>query len=459
MKLWSGMLSGELDKTAEIFNSSINIDKRLVFEDIIGSIAHVKMLGKCKILNEDDTQKIISGLKEIFSELESKKMEIDLSYEDIHSFIEGKLIEKIGEVGKKMHTARSRNDQVTTDFRLSLRIERKEVLNLLNEYIKTILKIAKKNTLTIMPGYTHLQAAQPITFSHHILTYAFMALRDIERLIDFYKRLNQSPLGSCALATTTYPIDREFTAKELNFDSIINNSIDAVSDRDYVLEFHSILAQISIHLSRLSEEIIIWSSQPFRFISLADEFSTGSSIMPQKKNPDMAEIIRGKSAKIIANMNQAHIMIKGLPLSYSKDLQEDKEPLFESIDNIKMSLNIMSGMLSTMTINKERMFEEAKNGFINATDLADYLVSKNMSFRDAHHICAKIVKKCIKSNISLEDLSLEEYKKTSPLFEKDLYDKINLVNCVQNRKVLGGPNSEEVKRQIKFVEDVLGEIE
>lgn len=455
MKLWSGMLSGELDKTAEIFNSSINIDKRLVFEDITGSIAHVKMLGKCKILSEEDTKNIIDGLKEIFSELESKKLKIDLSYEDIHSFIEAKLIEKIGEVGKKMHTARSRNDQVTTDFRLCLRNEHKEILELLNQYIKSILKIVKENTLTIMPGYTHLQAAQPITFSHHILTYAFMALRDMERLNDFFKRLNQSPLGACALATTTYPIDRIFTAKELNFDSIINNSIDAVSDRDYVLEFHSILAQISVHLSRLSEEIIIWSSQPFKFINLADEFSTGSSIMPQKKNPDMAELIRGKSAKIIANMNQAYIMVKGLPLSYSKDLQEDKETLFESIDTIKMSLMIMTGMLSTMSINKERMFDEAKKGFINATDLADYLVGKNISFRDAHHICAEIVGKCIKKNISLEDLSLEEYKQISPLFEKDLYDKINLVSCVQNRKVLGGPNPEEVKRQIKYVKDIL----
>lgn len=455
MKLWSGMLSGNLDKNAEEFNASIKIDKRLVFDDIRGSIAHVKMLAKTKILTEIDSQKIINGLEKIYKDLKEKKYEIDLSYEDIHSFIEAKLIEEIGEAGKKMHTARSRNDQVTTDFKLNLRGETKIILDLLKEYVEIILALAEKNKETVMPGYTHLQAAQPITFAHHMLCYANMALRDIDRIKDFYKRLNLSPLGACALAGTTYKIDREFTAKELNFDGIVQNSIDAVSDRDYVLEMHSAISQISIHLSRLAEEIVIWSSQPFKFINLHDSFVTGSSIMPQKKNPDMAELVRGKSAKIIANMNQAHIMLKGLFLSYSKDLQEDKEALFDSIDNIKLSIEVTSGMLNTLTVNKERMFNEAKHGFINATDLADYLVGKGVSFREAHHICAKVVNKCIQKNIGLEDLSLQEYKEQSNFFDKDLFNKINLLTCVQNRKSKGGPSPIEVTRQIDFISNKL----
>lgn len=455
MKLWSGMLSGELDKVAEEFNKSIDVDKRIVYEDIEGSIAHVSMLGECGILEEDEVKIIIEGLKEISNELKSGKLHIESTYEDIHSFVEDKLIEKIGELGKKMHTARSRNDQVATDFRLNLRKEQKEIIGLLKSYIKSITSLSKKNTHTIMPGFTHLQAAQPITYAHEILSYAFMATRDIERLEDFYKRLNQSPLGACALATTTYPIDRKFVASKLGFDSIMENSIDAVSDRDFCLEFHSILAQIMVHLSRFCEEIIIFSSQAYKFINIDDKFSTGSSIMPQKKNPDMAELIRGKSAKVIGNMNQAFIMVKGLSLSYSKDLQEDKESLFESIDTIKTSLKIMSGMLDSLSVNKEKMYEQAQKGYINATDLADYLVGKGLAFRDCHHISAKIVEECIKKDIGLEELPLEEYKKYSKLFENDLYDKINLLTCVKNRKVLGGPNPDEVLRQIKYLEDII----
>lgn len=455
MKLWSGMLSGELEKTAEEFNKSINIDKKMVFEDIEGSIAHVSMLGYSHILDKDEVDLIIDGLREISDEIKSGNLKIDSSYEDIHTFIEAMLIEKIGDLGKKMHTARSRNDQVATDLRLYLRGKQKELKSLLKSYIKSIIDLARENLDTIMPGFTHLQAAQPITYAHQILSYAFMAIRDIGRLDDFYKRLNQSPLGACALATTTYPIDRKYTADKLGFDSVIENSIDAVSDRDFCLELHGILAQIMVHLSRLCEEIIIFSSQAYKFIELDDKYSTGSSIMPQKKNPDMAELIRGKSGQVIGNMNQAFIMVKGLSLSYSKDLQEDKKSLFESIDIVKTSLNIMAGMIGTIKVNKDNMLKHAKEGFINATDLADYLVEKGLAFRDAHHICARIVGKCIKENISLGEMPLDQYKKESDLFDKDLYEKISLETCVKMRKVQGGPNPDEVLRQIEVLSDII----
>ncbi|MFM1538296.1 argininosuccinate lyase [Helcococcus bovis] len=457
MKLWSGMLTGKLDDIAEIFNKSINVDKRMVFEDIEASIAHVEMLGNCNILNNGEVIKIVDGLKILSKDIQEGSLKIDTNYEDIHTFIEVKLVERIGVVGKKMHTARSRNDQVVTDFRLTLRKEYREITSLLVEYIEEITNLAQSNLDTIMAGLTHLQPAQPVTFGHHILTYAFMGLRDLERMKDFLKRLNQSPLGAGALATTTHPIDRIYTAKKLGFDSIMQNSIDAVSDRDFVIEFHSNLSLIAIHLSRLCEEIILWTSQPFSYINLSDEYSTGSSIMPQKKNPDMAELIKGKSGKIIGNLNQSLIMVKGLALAYSKDFQEDKQSLFESIDIIKLSIKIITGMLKTLKINKENIEKQAKKGFINATDLADYLVEKGVAFRDAHHICAKIVGKCIKENIGLEDLKLEDYKKESEFFEEDLYTKIDLLTCVRNRKVLGGPNPEEVNRQIDFVKRAIND--
>lgn len=455
MKLWTGLLSGQLNEIAEQFNQSILVDQRLVFDDIIGSIAHVKMLGKCQIITPNEVSKIVAGLQEIYNQLENGQMQVDKNYEDIHTFVEVKLVEKIGNLGKKMHTGRSRNDQVTTDFRLYLRKQYHEIKDLLKKYVETILKLASQHTHTIMPGYTHLQAAQPITFAHHMMAYAFMSLRDIDRLNDFYKRLNVSPLGACALAGTTYSIDREYTANLLGFDTVMQNSIDAVSDRDYVLEFHSILGQISIHLSRLCEELVIWSSQPFKYVTLSDEFSTGSSIMPQKKNPDLAELIRGKAGRLIGNMNQAFMMLKGLPLTYSKDMQEDKEGLFESIDTLKMSLLIVSGMLETMTVNKEKMLVACKYGYLNATDLADYLVDKGMSFRDAHHLSAEIVGYCIQADIPLEDVSLEKYQTFSKLFKKDVYHKIELTTCVENRKSLGGPSAKEVERQIQWVADWL----
>ncbi|WP_394011230.1 argininosuccinate lyase [Anaerococcus cruorum] len=451
MKLWSGMLSGDLDKFAEEFNSSIKIDQRLVFDDIKGSIAHVKMLKKTKILAADEADQIIDGLHTIGQKLIDEKLTIDLTSEDIHTFVEASLIEEIGDLGKKMHTARSRNDQVTTDLKLNLRDESEEIVDLLKKYINALCEQAKKNTQTIMPGYTHLQAAQPVTFAHHLMAYAMMGLRDLDRLKDFQKRINESPLGACALAGTTYPIDREFTASELGFESIMQNSMDAVSDRDYILELQSVLSIIAIHLSRLSEELIIWSSQPYHFLKIDDKFSTGSSIMPQKKNPDMAELIRSKSAKLIGNMNQSFVMMKGLPLAYSKDMQEDKESIFDSIDTIKISLEVMTGQISTLTANKEKMLKACKNGFLNATDVADYLVNKGVSFRDAHHISARLVKYGMENDKSLDEIDLEIYKKESDLFETDIYEEIDIIKCVNKRTSLGGPAKDEVARQINFV--------
>ena len=451
MKLWSGMLSGDLDKFAEEFNSSIKIDQRLVFDDIKGSIAHVKMLKKTQIIEADQADEIIKGLQIIKQKLLDGKLEIDLSSEDIHSFIESALIKEIGEVGKKMHTARSRNDQVTTDLRLHLRDEIENIGSILKEYLKILCEVADKNKETIMPGYTHLQAAQPITFAHHLMAYAMMGLRDLERLEDLKKRINSSPLGACALAGTTYPIDREFTARELGFESVMQNSMDAVSDRDYILELQSVLSIIGIHLSRISEELIIWSSQPYHFVSIDDKFSTGSSIMPQKKNPDMAELIRSKSAKLIGNMNQSFVMLKGLPLAYSKDMQEDKESIFESVDTIKISLQVMAGQIKSLKVNKEKMLEDCKDGFLNATDLADYLVNKGENFRDAHHISAKLVKYGIENNKTLDEIDLDIYKDESDLFDEDIYQEIDIIKCVNERKSLGGPAKKEVERQIAFV--------
>lgn len=451
MKLWSGMLSGDLDKFAEEFNSSIKIDQRLVFDDIKGSIAHVKMLKERKIIKASEAEQIIDGLNAIYQKLIDGKLEIDLRSEDIHTFVEASLIEEIGDLGKKMHTARSRNDQVTTDLKLNLREESEKISDLLKKYINALCEKAKENTEAIMPGYTHLQAAQPVTFAHHLMAYAMMGLRDLDRIKDFQKRINESPLGACALAGTTYPIDREFTARELGFESLMQNSMDAVSDRDYILELQSVLSIIAIHLSRLAEELIIWSSQPFSFVSIDDEFSTGSSIMPQKKNPDMAELIRSKAARLIGNMNQSFIMMKGLPLAYAKDMQEDKESIFNSIDTIKISLKIMAGQISSLKVNKKRMLKACKDGFLNATDLADYLVNKGMSFRDTHHISARLVKYAIDNGMVLEDIGLDVYKKESNLFSNDIYESIDIINCLNKRNSLGGPSKKEVQRQIEFV--------
>ncbi|WP_394268574.1 argininosuccinate lyase [Anaerococcus nagyae] len=455
MKLWSGMLSGDLDNIAEELNSSIKVDKRLVFDDIKGSIAHVKMLEKTNILKSEEAETIINGLELINKKLKSGEIEVDESSEDIHTFIEATLINEIGDLGKKMHTARSRNDQVATDLKLNLRDECEIIENILKDYVKTLCLLAEKNTDSIMPGYTHLQAAQPVTFAHHLMAYTMMGLRDIDRIKDYKKRLNSSPLGACALAGTSYPIDREFSARELGFDSIMQNSMDAVSDRDYVLELESVLSIIAIHLSRLSEELIIWSSQPFGFVKIDDMYSTGSSIMPQKKNPDMAELLRSKPARVIGNMNQSFIMMKGIPLAYAKDMQEDKESIFDSIDTVKISLKVMKGQMDTLTVNKDKMLRACKEGFLNATDVADYLVNKGLAFRDAHHISARLVKYATDNGITLEEIDLNTYKTESDLFEDDIYDNIDIVKCLNSRNSLGGPAKGEVKRQIDYVLDEL----
>ncbi|EEI82773.1 argininosuccinate lyase [Anaerococcus tetradius] len=457
MKLWSGMLTGDLDKLAEEFNDSIKIDKRLVFVDIKASIGHVKMLGAKNIISYEQSSLIIKGLENIYKKLKEKSLVVDESYEDIHTYVEAKLIEEIGPVAKKMHTARSRNDQVTTDFRLYIREECENIKNDLIYLIKSLLDLAQKNTDTIMPGYTHLQAAQPVSFAHHLCAYQMMGLRDLSRLQDYKKRLNQLPLGACALAGTTYDIDRNMVKDELGFDSIMENSIDAVSDRDYVIELSSIISIIAIHLSRLAEELIIWSSQPYSFIRISDKYSTGSSIMPQKKNPDMAELIRAKAARLIGNTNQAFIMMKALALSYSKDMQEDKESLFDSIDTIKICLKIMAGQIESLEVNEENMFEACKKGYLNATDVADYLANKGVYFRDAHHISARLVKYASSKALSLDELDLETYKNESDLFEEDIYKKIELKTCVNKRKSLGGPNKTEVLRQINIVKEKIKE--
>ncbi len=449
------MLSGDLDNIAEELNSSIKVDKRLVFDDIKGSIAHVKMLEKTNILKSEEAETIINGLELINKKLKSGEIEVDESSEDIHTFIEATLINEIGDLGKKMHTARSRNDQVATDLKLNLRDECEIIENILKDYVKTLCLLAEKNTDSIMPGYTHLQAAQPVTFAHHLMAYTMMGLRDIDRIKDYKKRLNSSPLGACALAGTSYPIDREFSARELGFDSIMQNSMDAVSDRDYVLELESVLSIIAIHLSRLSEELIIWSSQPFGFVKIDDMYSTGSSIMPQKKNPDMAELLRSKPARVIGNMNQSFIMMKGIPLAYAKDMQEDKEAIFDSIDTVKISLEVMKGQMDTLTVNKDKMLRACKEGFLNATDVADYLVNKGLAFRDAHHISARLVKYATDNGITLEEIDLNTYKTESDLFEDDIYDNIDIVKCLNSRNSLGGPAKGEVKRQIDYVLDEL----
>ena len=455
MKLWSGMLTGNIDKLAEEFNESISVDKRLVFCDIEGSIAHVNMLGAKEIISKEETSQIIDGLKKIESNLKEGKEEVDQSYEDIHTYVEARLIEEIGPVAKKMHTARSRNDQVTTDLKLYIRNEVDKISKDLRGYIESLVNKAESNTETIMPGYTHLQAAQPITFAHHLMSYAMMGLRDIRRLDNYKKSISELPLGACALAGTTYDIDRKMVARDLGFDSIMENSLDAVSDRDYVIELASIISIIAIHLSRLAEELIIWSSAPYSFVKISDDYSTGSSIMPQKKNPDMAELIRAKAARLIANCNQSMIMMKGLALAYSKDMQEDKESLFESIDTVKICLKIMAGQIEGLSVNKEKMYAASKEGYLNATDLADYLVKKGVAFRDAHHISARLVKYAIANNINLDDIDLATYKKESGLFDEDVFDEIDLNNCVNKRTSKGGPSKIEVMRQISLVKDKL----
>lgn len=455
MKLWQGMLSGELNQTADQFNASFKIDQRMIDQDIEGSIAHAQMLGQTGILPQQDIELIINGLNEIKQELENNSLDLDPDAEDVHTFIENELTKRIGAAGKKLHTARSRNDQVSTDLRLNLRMEIQEIKQLLQNYINSMCSMAENNLETIMPGYTHLQAAQPVTFAHHISAYCMMALRDLERLQDCKKRLNSSPLGACALAGTSYPIDRQLTADLLDFDSVMQNSMDAVSDRDFVLELNSVLSIIAIHLSRQAEELIIWSSQPYGFVKISDDFSTGSSIMPQKKNPDMAELIRGKTGRVLGNLIQALTMIKGLPLAYAKDMQEDKESIFDSVDTIKICLEIMSQMLATMEVNRDKMLLATELGYLSATDLADYLVKKDIPFRDAHHLVAELVDLASKEGKTLAQLPLEAYREVSRVFEPDLYEVIDMKNIVMTKESFGGPAPQEVKRQIEWVKQKL----
>lgn len=457
MKLWGGRFKKGTNDLVNDFNSSIRVDSRMYKEDVEGSLAHVKMLGKQKIIPSKASKKIEDGLNEMLKRMDNGVIGIDPSSEDIHSFIEGTLTYYIGDEGKMLHTGRSRNDQVTLDLRLYLKKEIKLIISDIIDLEKVLSKKAKENIDTIMPGYTHMQKAQPITLAHHLLAYAEMFKRDIGRLQDTYKRTDMMPLGSGALATSTYPIDREFVANELGFSQITLNSLDSVSDRDYVIETLSSLSIIMMHLSRFAEEIILWCTDEFKFIQLDDEYSTGSSIMPQKKNPDVAELVRGKTGRVYGDLITLLTVMKGIPLAYNKDMQEDKEALFDALDTVTLSLKTFSGMIDTMKVNKDNMKKGASGGFTNATDVADYLAKHNVPFRTAHSIVGEMVLYCIKENKAIEELSLEEFKSFSPVFEEDIYNAIDLLICVEERKVIGGPSSESIKIQInaldKFIEE------
>ncbi len=457
-KLWQGRTDAKLDEKADAFNSSIAFDKRLYKDDIEGSLAHAAMLGAKGIITVAQADEIMSGLEGILKDIQSGALEIDMSAEDIHMYIEEELTRRIGENGKKLHTARSRNDQTALDLRLNLRNELDEIHALLTRLIKALSDKAKRHADTIMPGYTHMQRAQPVTFGHHLCAYAFMFMRDCERLLDVRKRLNVCPLGCAALAGTTYDIDREMTAKNLGFDSAAQNSLDGVSDRDFCAEFLSGVSIIMMHLSRLGEEIVMWSSWEFKFIELSQRFSTGSSIMPQKKNPDMAELIRGKTGRTYGNLIALLTMLKGLPLAYNKDMQEDKEPVFDSADTVKTCLEIMASMIDDMTVNKVNMRAAAADGFINATDCADYLVCKGLSFREAYKTVGLIVAKCIEDSKTLESLSIEEYKQFSDLFDRNVYEFIKLENCVKKRVSEGGTSPESVKNQIAMIKKYITDL-
>ena len=447
-KLWGGRFSKATDTLVDDFNSSIRFDARMYAQDIEGSMAHAEMLGRQGIIPEADAALIIKTLGEIKTDIENGKVEFEIDAEDIHMNIETILISRIGDVGKRLHTGRSRNDQVALDVRMYLRHEVDELLPLLEELKASILTIAEANLDTIMPGYTHLQKAQPITLAHHLMAYYEMLRRDCDRLHDCRRRINVMPLGSGALAGTTYPLDREFVAKKLGFDSVTVNSLDGVSDRDFVCELAFDLSVIMMHLSRLSEEIILWSSHEFSFIELDDAYSTGSSIMPQKKNPDVAELVRGKTGRVYGSLMGLLTMMKGLPLAYNKDMQEDKEQIFDAIDTVKMCLPVFSKMLLTMRIKRDNMLRGAKGGFTNATDVADYLVKHGLPFRDAHAVVGKMVAYCIENGKVIDDLSMEEFKKFSDLIEDDIYNEISLETCVNQRKLIGGPAYDTVKHII-----------
>lgn len=456
--MWAGRFSKEVDSKVNAFNSSISFDGRMYGHDIIGSIAHATMLGKCGIISPEDSEALVKELKNVLKEIDEGKLQLDMNAEDIHMFIESVLTERLGDTGKRLHTARSRNDQVALDIRLYLRDETEKIKTLLKNLIDALCDIAEKHTETVMPGYTHLQRAQPITFAHHLMAYAQMFLRDIDRLNDAEKRMNLCPLGSGALAGTTYPIDRDFTAEFLRFGGATVNSLDGVSDRDFCIELASAISLIMTHLSRFSEEIILWCSWEFKFIELDDAYATGSSIMPQKKNPDVTELIRGKCARVIGDNMNLLTMMKGLPLAYNKDMQEDKEAVFDAVDNVKLCLSTFIPMLETMSVYKENMRNAAAKGFINATDCADYLVKKGMAFRDAYKITGGLVALCIEKKTDLEHLPMEDYKSRSELFDDDVYEAISLDTCVNMRSSKGGPSPESVREQIKCTKKTLNDL-
>ena len=458
MKLWTGRFKKELDPRTNDFNRSLPFDSRMYRQDIEGSIAHAKMLGKCGIITKEDCGKIVEGLKGILDDIENGKLIFDDVSEDIHTFVEAELTARIGDAGKRLHTARSRNDQVALDIRLYLRDECNTLIEMLKEYVSVLSQKAEQYSETVMPGYTHLQRAQPIVFGHQLLAYAEMAMRDIGRISDCKNRMNVCPLGSCALAGTTYPLDREYTAEQLNMNGVTRNSLDGVSDRDFVLELSSAMSIIMVHLSRFAEEIILWCSGEFKYIELDDAFSTGSSIMPQKKNPDIAELVRGKSGRVFGDNMALLTAMKGIPLAYNKDMQEDKEAVFDAVDTVEKCLTAFIPMLDTMKVNADNMRNAASFGFINATDCADWLVSRGLPFRDAYKATGELVARCIELNTSLEKLPMDEYKKVCELFDDGVYTAIDLDKCVRDRTVLGGPAPREVRFQAKELQKRLAEI-
>ena len=454
-KMWAGRFTKEVDERVNDFNSSIKFDARMYKQDINGSIAHATMLGECGIIDKAESETIVKGLKEILDDIESGKLPFDPNAEDIHMFVEAELTKRLGDTGKRLHTARSRNDQVALDVRMTLKDETAEIIALLRKLTQTVTDIAKKHTTTVMPGYTHLQRAQPITFAHHLMAYANMFVRDLGRLKDTYDRMNKMPLGSGALAGTTYKTNRRQTSELLGFTAPMPNSLDGVSDRDYCIELCSALSILMTHLSRFSEEIILWCSWEFKFVELDDAFATGSSIMPQKKNPDVTELIRGKTGRVNGDLITLLTMMKGIPLAYNKDMQEDKEAIFDAVDNVKLCVKTFTPMLATMRVLKDNMRNAAAKGFINATDCADYLVKKGMPFRDAYKITGTLVAKCIEDGVTLETLPIEDYKAMTDLFDEDVYDAISLETCVRERKSEGGPSPEAVREQIKLAEKAL----
>ena len=447
-QLWGGRFTHQTDKLAYDFNASIHFDQRLYRQDIRGSIAHVTMLAKQGVLTDAERDQIIDGLNGILADVEAGKLDITDQYEDIHSFVEANLIDRIGDVGKKLHTGRSRNDQVALDMKLYTRDEVDELNGLIKELLQVLLAIMRDNVDTFMPGFTHLQKAQPITLAHHLGAYFEMFKRDHERLVDIRRRMNTCPLGSGALAGTTYPLDRDYAARLLDFDGPTLNSIDGVADRDYLLELLSALSIMMMHLSRFSEEVIIWNSNEYQFVEIDDGYSTGSSIMPQKKNPDIAELVRGKTGRVYGHLMALLTTMKGLPLAYNKDMQEDKEGAFDAIDTAKSCLVLFTGMVKTMKFNQARMAESAKHGFTNATDVADYLVGKGVPFRDAHGIVGQLVLMCIERGMPLDDLPLEDYRKLSPAFDEDIYQAIKLDTCVNKRLTVGAPGREAMLKVI-----------